>query len=373
MSKIITLSQAANLIAAIGHKRTVLVQGPMGSGKSSLIHTLAERFPNHAKRVIDVATMMDGELAAPCPNQESKVYDWLVNSLLVGNTPDQPILVMFDEIGKAQDGVLNAIMTALLDRRAGMHYFPEGSIICASTNLSEEGLGDFLMPHHKNRIVQVRTRAYSTKEWVNWSLGAGIHPIASLWLEETFSDALPCFTEVDNPDASFMCYHPKLTQDAFLTHRSLHAASDVLWARDMMDNETLLAALEGAIGVVAGGKLFAHLELFDKLPKMNDIVTKPDTTFVPDDPMIGSLLVFNMLHRAASTRDKQTHTSMSTDAKFIKTAEALLTYCTRLEANLQHMFCLRLALVVPGCAAILPTLKQFAMDNRDLLMQMDAK
>lgn len=373
MSTIISLNQAANLISAIGHKRTVLVVGPMGTGKSSLVHSLHEKFPNHAKRVLDVATMMDGELAAPCPDQEARVMAWLVNALFVGDTTDQPVLLLVDEMGKAQGGVLNAIMTLLLERRAGMHYFPEGSIIFASTNEAGEGLGDFVEPHQRNRIVTVHTRAYTTPEWTDWALTAGINPMVCNWLEQTFPERLPDFRDNDAPDATWMTFHPKLTQESFVTHRSLHAASDILWARDQFDREVLLAALEGAIGVVAGGKLFAQLELHDKLPKMNDIVSKPDTTVVPDDPMLGSLLVYNMLHRVVTSRNAKDFARMSEDAKFIKTGDALLTYVTRMEANLQHMFCIRMSLAVPGCAAIFDALKQFGVQNKDLLTQMHAR
>ena len=41
------LDQSVDLIAAIGHKRMVLLEGDMGNGKTSTLKTLAKRFPTH--------------------------------------------------------------------------------------------------------------------------------------------------------------------------------------------------------------------------------------------------------------------------------------------------------------------------------------
>ena len=43
----INLDQIASLIKATGHKRTTLVQGHMGTGKSSLLNALGRDLPTH--------------------------------------------------------------------------------------------------------------------------------------------------------------------------------------------------------------------------------------------------------------------------------------------------------------------------------------
>ena len=43
------LDQVANAIKHTGTKRTMLVQGDMGTGKSSLLTTLATELPNHIR------------------------------------------------------------------------------------------------------------------------------------------------------------------------------------------------------------------------------------------------------------------------------------------------------------------------------------
>ena len=52
----LSLDQIANAIATVGHQRTILVQGHMGNGKSSLLKTLASRFPDHVPCYFDCTT-----------------------------------------------------------------------------------------------------------------------------------------------------------------------------------------------------------------------------------------------------------------------------------------------------------------------------
>ena len=41
----IDLPQCVDLIVAVGSKRTVLAQGDMGNGKSSMIHMIGDKLP----------------------------------------------------------------------------------------------------------------------------------------------------------------------------------------------------------------------------------------------------------------------------------------------------------------------------------------
>jgi predicted AAA+ superfamily ATPase len=59
------LDQIENLIALGGHKRTVLVRGHMGTGKSSLLKMLGKRFPNHTPCYFDCTTKDLGDITIP--------------------------------------------------------------------------------------------------------------------------------------------------------------------------------------------------------------------------------------------------------------------------------------------------------------------
>ena len=53
--------ETVDLISAVGHEVTCIVQGHIGSGKSSLIDALHKRFPNHRKVYMDMTVMHEGD------------------------------------------------------------------------------------------------------------------------------------------------------------------------------------------------------------------------------------------------------------------------------------------------------------------------
>ena len=61
----LSIDQTAEAIKAIGHKRTVLVQGHMGSGKSSLLKMLAADLPTHTPVYFDCTTKDLGDITIP--------------------------------------------------------------------------------------------------------------------------------------------------------------------------------------------------------------------------------------------------------------------------------------------------------------------
>ena len=61
----LTIDQAVNAIKVGGNKRTVLVQGHMGTGKSSILSTLAKELPTHTPCYFDCTTKDLGDITIP--------------------------------------------------------------------------------------------------------------------------------------------------------------------------------------------------------------------------------------------------------------------------------------------------------------------
>ena len=167
-NEFLTHSQIVDLIKAVGHKRTVLIMGENGTGKSWLHRTLSADpfFADHIKPApIDCTQLSDGSLFMPDIDRERGVSTELPNERLGVSRSNQrgvngskPVLVMFDEIAKVPQYVKNMIAPMLYDRRVGTFYMPEGSMVFAATNLAVEGLGDTLQAHLRNRQIVVKMR-----------------------------------------------------------------------------------------------------------------------------------------------------------------------------------------------------------------------
>lgn len=315
----ISLDQAANVIAAVGNKRTVLVQGEMGSGKSSMLKTIARKFPKHEVCYIDMANMDVGDLMLPAADHATKTTEFYPNKLFGAHT-GKPVIIMFDEFGKAARPVQNACLPTILERRIGAHRLHPDSIVFATTNLSAEGVGDVLQPHARNRITIVTSRKPNAEEWVDWGMNNNIDPMVLTWVKD-FPMCLQSFRNVGNPKDNGYIFHPKEARESFVTPRSLEAASDIVKQRDHFDHETLMHALMGTIGTKAAADMTAYVGFASEMVPFQTCVRKPTTATVPDNPAILCMMVYN----AVGQVDKDT-------------LSPFMTYIQRAKKEMQALF-----------------------------------
>lgn len=295
------INQIVEAIKAVGPKRTVFIEGDMGSGKSSSLKLLARRLPNHVPLYFDSTTKDIGDLMVPMIEKidEAGIVRYALNEEL-GFHYDKPVILMIDEFGKANPAVKNGLLRVALERTIGDKKLPEGSIVFMTSNLGAEGVGDLLLPHHRNRIVKLRMRKSSSSEWIeNFARPNGIHPAMIGWVKEE-SKLGESFTDVDMRmgDTNKMSaqdinnkldelnpyiFHPKAKwRTSFFTWRSAEAASDILWDSENLDKDTTTQLLIGAIGERATRDLQAYIAMADDLPKMAEIQSDPMSARIPE-------------------------------------------------------------------------------------------
>jgi len=299
----LTLSQAVDLITAIGTKRTVLVEGHMGSGKTSMLKMLAKKFPDHVPVYFDCTTKDLMDLGAPkVVRHEETGHEYLtmVPNEELGLHFDKPIILLFDEIGKKRS-IIDAIRRILLERAVyGKKLHPD-SIVIATTNLGAENLGDLFPPHSRNAITVVRVRKSTAQEWVdNFAINANIHHTVMAWALET-PQIFQSFEEVSKPDdpdpvGNPYIYHPQAVgRTAFITHRSMEAASDYLHVMDKMDATTFQAALTGTIGLRGASDLTSYINISSELPSLQDIKENPKSAKIPASSSAVCMVVMRTL------------------------------------------------------------------------------
>jgi hypothetical protein len=101
--KSLSLQQTANLILAVGDTTTVLAQGEMGIGKSSMLKILQDRLnTTHHFCYGDMTTKDVGDFLVPKIRSlnGTEVCSFIPNEEF-GFHHDKPIVLMLDEIGKA--------------------------------------------------------------------------------------------------------------------------------------------------------------------------------------------------------------------------------------------------------------------------------
>jgi hypothetical protein len=291
----INLDQIAALIKSVGRKRTVLVQGHMGTGKSSLLRTLSHEMPTHQPCYFDCTTKDLGDITLPnLSTADGQGYVTYATNEELGAHYKKPIILMIDEYGKANPAVKNALLRLMLERKIGSYELHPESVIFATTNLGAEGVGDLLPPHARNRITVVTARKPTNMEWIEWGINNSVDHTLLGWCKDN-PQLFNSFEDHPNPDDNPNIYHPKQQRAAFVTPRSLEAASDILKARDGMDDQTVTAALMGTIGNRGAMDLMAFVKLADQLPSLESIKKDPSNAKVPTSAAAVCMVVYRTL------------------------------------------------------------------------------
>ena len=344
------LDQIASAIKSGGSKRTVLVQGHMGTGKSSLLKMLSADLPTHTACYFDCTTKDLGDISIPNLaklNDGTGYVTYLTNEEL-GVHMSKPIILMIDEYGKANPAVKNAMLRLMLERKIGSYELHPESLVFATTNLGAEGVGDLLPPHARNRMTIITSRKPSNMEWIEWGINNGIDHTLLGWCKDN-PQLFAGFEDVRDPDENPYIYHPQQQRAAFVTPRSLEAASDWLKQREHFDDQTLTSLLMGTIGERGAMDLMAFVKLADQLPSRESIKQDPMGAKVPDSASAVCMVVYRSL--------------ASMDKEYI---DPWMDYMARLDKEAQGMFANGVRQPKYSKQSLVMTNKKFtqwAMDN----------
>ena len=330
----LSLNEFANAIATVGSDVTIIGQGEPGIGKSSMLKTVAKRFPDYELAYIDCTLLDLGDFALPYTELASgdsnlKVTKFAPNARFKFQS-GKPVIVMLDEIGKAMKAVKNVLLTLMLEKRIGDVALPEGSIVFGTTNLATDGVGDSLEAHARNRVCFVTVRkphagfgadgSLDADSWGAWAVENDIAPEIIAWVKQ-FPHALESYTDPAQKDNVYIFNPTKAGQSAFVTPRSLEKASHISTKRALLGDSVTISALAGTIGESAARDMQAFFTVVDKLPTWEAIMDSPATAKVPDDAVAKCILVFSAITRV----DKESL------PKWLK-------YADRLDKELQALF-----------------------------------
>lgn len=342
MNNMLSFTQVLNLIAAVGDKRTVIVEGENGIGKTALFHALKKhpKFADHiAVDPVDCTQLSDGSVWMPDLDRENGISRELPNERFgvsktnqLGVNGAKPIMVFLDEIAKAPQFIKNVLAPIIYERRVGNYHMPEGSVVFCATNLAVEGLGDSIQAHLRNRLVFVKMRKPTAAEWVNWAIDRSVNASVIAFVNN-YPQVMDSFIDYDKggkfegkdmaKDNGYI-FNPRSMALAYATPRSLVAASDILDAGDgVLDDETLEAALVGTIGATTAEALSSFVRFGRDICSLERVIKDPATAPLSDNPTAQLVQVFQFVSRVDKRED----------------AEKIVEYVWRMKAEMQSIFC----------------------------------
>lgn len=296
-ASVLTLKQCVDLITNVGQDVTVLVQGDMGSGKTSLLKEVCARTKMRGV-YFDCTTKDLGDLFLPrISDTEGGDFVSFVPNEEFGLHHNEPIVLMLDELGKNRS-IMNGLLRVMQERSVGSRPLPEGSIVFATTNLGTEGVGDMLPPHARNRIMVTRMQKPNADAWMEWAMAHDIDPSLCAAVKE-FPQMLDSFTDVENPQDNPYIYDPRdSSRTSFVTPRSLEKLSHVLKKRAVLGDDIVLQAGIGLVGAKAMHDIMTMVNLGDTLPSHEAIVADPMKTKLPTAIGAKIMLAIRSVQRA---------------------------------------------------------------------------
>jgi len=320
----VTLKQAAQIILSTPMNR-YLLQGEPGIGKSSLLGFLTEALPTHNAAYLDVPNMDLGDIAMPVIDHDKKVTRYYPNARFRLHE-GKPVIIMLDEYTKGAEPIKNMLhpMLEVHNPRLGDIPIDPTSVIFLTGNLSSDGVGDSLKAHSRNRVIPLHVAKPDADQWLEWAMDHDIEPVVMAWVKQ-FPHALASYLDEGQTDNPYI-YNPKKMQSSFVSPRSLERASCIVRARGEIDQDSLIAALSGAIGEAASRDMQAYIAYQDQLPTWESIMKSPKTTSVPDSAGACAVMVFG----AIAKLDRNNITPF-------------MEYVERFEPEWQAAFCINLA------------------------------
>lgn len=261
------LNVISSLHTLISIKQPVFLWGAPGIGKSHIVSQVAKE---RNLQLIDIrAVLLDPVDLRGLPHiDKNGLASWSPPSFLPQMGSSEGGVLFLDELNAAPPLVQAACYQLILDRRIGDYILPDEWTVIAAGNGEKDRSVTHRMPTAlANRMVHIEMET-SIDDWLAWAQKANIrHEVTS-----------------------FLRFRPKLLHDfdpktsgkAFASPRSWFFLSQILDSKPGREIE--LELYQGTVGAIAATEFMGFLKVWRELPKVEDILTNPSTTPVPEEP-----------------------------------------------------------------------------------------
>ncbi len=261
------LQKFLNRLIEADLRMSLMIWGPAGVGKSSIVRVVAEQ---HGLEWVDLrlSQLAPTDLRGlPVPVDGAST--WLAPDFL----PRQGKGVLFlDEINMAAPAVQGVAQQLVLDRKVGAYHLPDGWFVWAAGNRKEDRAGVFDMPGPlANRFIHLEV-APNLDDFRFYALARGFDPIL----------------------IAFLCFRPQLLHQSH--------AGQLAWPSPRtweMANQLLAAKLSiaPAVGEGPAAEFAAYRELVSGIPDLESVLKGAADIEFPSEPSLRYAVVVGLVSR----------------------------------------------------------------------------
>ncbi len=279
--------------------RPIFIWGAPGIGKSSLVEQFASEVG------LECVSLLGSQLAPEdiigIPQIKGETSEFLPPKMIAKK---EPYVLFLDELNACSQEVQKAFYSLIYERRIGEYHLPDGSIVIAAGNRSQDSaIVKTMSSALINRMVHVQLKP-DPKQWLTWAYSNNVHR----WITDYISQ---------RPDHLFS--EPPKTEEQFSTPRSWHMLSDALKEYGVEENKTSIETIRmlanGCISSIHAGMFVAFVKQMSNKHLLDDII-KGEARW-PDKPEDRDVLYFlsqsfraRLLHdlpQQKSALDRETH------------------------------------------------------------------
>lgn len=272
-------------------KKNVLLQGPPGCGKTSIVKQATDELGYDLRiwhpvvmQPIDIKGMPWVYQQKGAKGQElGPVAKFLpFSDLQELIEADKPLVCFADDLGHATPAVQAAFMQLLLAREIDGKPISDEVIFVAATNRKEDkaGVSGILEPV-KSRFVTIIELTQDVDDWTQQAIKAGYHDHVVAYVnfkKEVLHSFKPTADLTNSPSA-----------------RTMEHVSDILkMGFSIQQKEQLLELVSGAIGQSEASDFLAFLEVGRELPDPEYCMANPEKVQIPKKEGAIYVLVISM-------------------------------------------------------------------------------
>jgi hypothetical protein len=176
-------------------------------------------------------------------------------------------ILLLDEFNSATIATQSSAYKLVLDRMVGQYELHESvRIICAGNLASDKAIVNRLSTAMQSRLIHLHLEV-ENEEWLEWAKNNKLDYRVISYIQFR-PQALKAFDPKHN-DYTFPCL------------RTWEFTSKLI-----KNIEPNLALICGTIGEAEGRQFFGYCQIFQEIPTIKDLISKPLTCTVPDEPSI---------------------------------------------------------------------------------------
>lgn len=264
------------LVDAIKARLVTLVEGSPGIGKSALVQSVADRLDLKLidKRLAEedptgiqgFPMIVDGRSTYAPPDWLPIEGDELPINPVTGK-PYRGWLLFLDEFRSAAKAVQSATFKIILDRKVGLKNIHKNvAIVCAGNKDTDNAFVEEMTTAMQSRLCHVEL-IMNVKDWLEYAEDAGFDYRVVSYLNF-------------RPNELYQ-FNPNHNDKTFRCPRTWEFVSRIMQKSTNPDVRKVLIA--GCITQAGALQFDSYLKCYGDLPKLEDILAKPESTFVPQD------------------------------------------------------------------------------------------